>query len=108
MTAAQTPPSILERIDRIVNGLLPDTPLRSEKPERHRLADRMAYHETPGVSVAVIQNGEIEWARGFGVTEAGKPQPVTTETLFQAGSISKPVAAMAALRLVQDGRIALD
>src|SRR5947208_16880677 len=68
----------------------------------------MAYQETAGVSVAVIQNGEIEWARRFGVKEAGKPEPVTAETLFQAGSISKPVAAMAALRLVQEGRIDLD
>ena len=108
MAAAATPQDITERIQRIENGLLPETPLRSQSPEKRRLADRMAYHETPGVSVAVINNGEIEWARGFGVKEAGKPEPVTTETLFQAGSISKPVAAMAALRLVQEGRIDLD
>jgi CubicO group peptidase (beta-lactamase class C family) len=108
MTVTPSADRVAGRIQRIENGLLPETPLRSQPPEKRRLAERMAYHETPGVSVAVINDGEIEWARGFGVTEAGKPEPVTTETLFQAGSISKPVAAMAALRLVQEGRIDLD
>jgi CubicO group peptidase (beta-lactamase class C family) len=50
----------------------------------------------PGVSIAVIHHGVIEWAQGFGVTSLDGP-PVTAETLFQAGSISKPLAAMAAL-----------
>jgi CubicO group peptidase (beta-lactamase class C family) len=61
----------------------------------------------PGVSIAVIHNGSIEWARGFGVRQIdGKP--VDVETLFQAGSISKPVAALAALHLVQIGKLSLD
>jgi CubicO group peptidase (beta-lactamase class C family) len=59
------------------------------------------------VSIAVIHHGVIEWAQGFGVTSVGGP-PVTAETLFQAGSISKPVAAMAALRLVQEKKLSLD
>jgi len=61
----------------------------------------------PGVSVAVVHNGVIEWAQGFGVVQAGG-KPVTADTLFQAGSISKPLAAMAALRLVQQGKLTLD
>jgi CubicO group peptidase (beta-lactamase class C family) len=67
----------------------------------------MAAAHVPGVSIAVIHNGVIEWARGFGVARLGGP-PVTAETLFQAGSISKPIAAMAALRLVQEGKLSLD
>jgi CubicO group peptidase (beta-lactamase class C family) len=67
----------------------------------------MAVDHVPGVSIAVIHNGEIEWAQGFGVVRLGGA-PVTTETLFQAGSISKPVSAMAALRLVQEGKLSLD
>ena len=47
--------------------------------------------------IAVIHDGKIEWARGFGVTRVGGP-PVTEDTLFQAASISKPVTAMAAMR----------
>jgi CubicO group peptidase (beta-lactamase class C family) len=55
----------------------------------------------------MIHDGKIEWARGFGVTKIGGP-PVTPDTLFQAASISKPVAAMAVLRLVQSGKLNLD
>jgi CubicO group peptidase (beta-lactamase class C family) len=73
-----------------------------------KLADRMEHYKIPGVSVAVISDGHLEWARGFGVKEAGQSDPVVAGTLFQAGSISKPVAAMAALRLVQEGKLGLD
>ncbi len=64
------------------------------------IAERMKHYNVPGVSVAVINNGKIEWAKGYGVREAGTNLPVTVETLFQAGSISKPVAAMGALKMV--------
>jgi CubicO group peptidase (beta-lactamase class C family) len=67
----------------------------------------MAADHVPGVSIAVIHNGAIEWAQGFGVAQLGGA-PVTTETLFQAGSISKPVAAMATLHLVEEGKLSLD
>src|SRR5215831_6911207 len=67
----------------------------------------MAALHVPGVSIAVIRDGKIEWARGFGVTKIGGP-PVTPDTLFQAASISKPVAALAVLRLVQSGKLDLD
>ena len=61
----------------------------------------------PGVSIAVIHHGAIEWARGFGVSSIGGA-PVTADTIFQAGSISKPLTAMAALRLVEQGKLSLD
>jgi CubicO group peptidase (beta-lactamase class C family) len=67
----------------------------------------MTADRVPGISIAVIHNGEIEWAQGFGVAQLDGA-PVTAETLFQSGSISKPVAAMAALRLVQEGKLSLD
>jgi CubicO group peptidase (beta-lactamase class C family) len=62
----------------------------------------------PGVSVAVIRNFEIEWTRGYGIADVETRAPVTPDTLFQAASISKPVAAMVSLRAVQDGRFGLD
>ena len=67
----------------------------------------MADLKIPGVSVAVVHNGIIEWAQGFGVQEIGGA-PVSSNTLFQAGSISKPLAAMAALHLVQQRKLTLD
>ena len=62
----------------------------------------------PGVSVAVIKDFKIEWAQGYGVTDAATNAPVTADTLFQAASISKTIAAMASMKAVQDGRFTLD
>ncbi|MFC9691485.1 serine hydrolase domain-containing protein [Kribbella sp. NPDC056951] len=70
-------------------------------------ADREEFR-VPGVSWAVIENGEIAHAGTAGVLEAGKPAPVEAGTLFQAASISKPVAAFAMLRLVDRGLLELD
>jgi CubicO group peptidase (beta-lactamase class C family) len=68
----------------------------------------MGETQTPGVSVALIEGGELVAAEGFGVLEAGKPARVTPETIFQVCSISKHVAMVGALRLVQEGRLNLD
>ena len=67
---------------------------------------QMAQRQINGLSLAVIQDGKIQ-ARAYGVTARGGP-PVTTDTLFQAGSISKPVAAMGALELVEQQKLSLD
>lgn len=97
-----------ERIQHVENGLLPPVAVKGEPSETMKLVDRMQFYKTPGVSIAVINNGKIEWARGYGVLVAGEDKPVTTETVFQAASISKPVAAMAVLRLVQEKKLSLD
>jgi CubicO group peptidase (beta-lactamase class C family) len=68
----------------------------------------MKFHRTPGVSIAVINEGKLEWARGYGVRTAGSEQAVTTDTMFQAASISKPLTAVAVLRLVEQGKLSLD
>src|SRR5262245_33649792 len=96
------------RINRVLNGLLPDSPFRNQFEAKASLKDRMAYFHTPGLSIAVVNDYKIEWARGFGVKEWGKPAPVTEDTMFQAGSVSKPMFALAVMRLVQDGRLDLD
>jgi CubicO group peptidase (beta-lactamase class C family) len=62
----------------------------------------------PGVSIAVVRDFKIVQAVAYGVADAETGAPVTTRTLFQAASISKPVAAMASLRAVQEGRFRLD
>jgi len=86
------------RIVRVENGLL----LSSS------LADRMAHHHVPGLSIAVVNDFALEWTKGYGVMQLGQADPVTPDALFQAASISKPVTAVAALRYVERGLLDLD
>ncbi len=92
----------------VESALLPTFTIRGAPVARRSLADRMAELGVPGVSVAVLVDGEIAWARGYGLADVESGRPVTPNTLFQAASISKPVAALAALRLVESGRVDLD
>jgi CubicO group peptidase (beta-lactamase class C family) len=94
-------------IQRVAAGLLPAVVIAGEPSPAMKLEERMRDLHVPGVSIAVIHDGAIQWARGFGSSAIGGP-PVSPETLFQAGSISKPVAAVAALALVQAGKLDLD
>jgi CubicO group peptidase (beta-lactamase class C family) len=68
----------------------------------------MHQEDIPGVSVALIRNGEIVWTEGFGVANALIKKPVTQETLFEVASNSKVVTAYIALRLVDQGKLSLD
>jgi CubicO group peptidase (beta-lactamase class C family) len=105
--AAQGKTDIAGRIQRVENGLLPAVRIKGQTSAMN-LSERMAHYKVPGLSVAVINEGKIEWARGYGVIERDTGKPVTAETLFLAGSISKPVAALAALHLVEQGKLNLD
>lgn len=75
---------------------------------RKPLIERMQELQVPGVSIAVVDNGRVDWAEGFGECELGSGKPVTAETLFQAASISKPVFALAVMKLVSQGALDLD
>jgi CubicO group peptidase (beta-lactamase class C family) len=81
---------------------------RDQPPLELTLKEFMQKYNIPGLSVAVIDNYKIAWAKGFGVTVPGGSEPVIPTTLFQAGSISKPVAATGALWLVERGKLTLD
>jgi CubicO group peptidase (beta-lactamase class C family) len=90
----------------VEKNLLPAIVEAGTKP--FALEDRMRAYGVPGVSVAVVHNGKLEWARGWGVRAANTCAPVTAETNFQAASISKVVTALIALRLVEQGKLSLD
>ncbi len=72
------------------------------------IEDRLAAHHVPGLSLAVIEGGVVVHASGHGVRRTGAPDQITPQTLFQACSISKPIAALAMLRLVERGTLDLD
>ena len=96
------------RIARIENGLIPGVIVKGEPAPLMKLSDRMKHYHVPGISVAFIDHGAIAWTRTYGYADVASKTRVTPDTLFQAASISKPVAAMAAMRLVQDGKLKLD
>lgn len=103
---ARLPDDTAARITRVENGLRPPVPVKGQKT--WNILERMKFYDIPGVSVAVFYDNRIVWAKGYGVMDTGTNTPVTAETLFLAGSISKPVSVMGALRLVQEGKLALD
>lgn len=72
----------------------------------HFVPDRMAHYHVPGLSLACIHNGTVEWTQAFGIARVG--EPLTPGTLFQASSIGMPVTALAVLRLVEQGKLNLD
>jgi CubicO group peptidase (beta-lactamase class C family) len=72
------------------------------------IEERMEHYGVPGVSIAVIQNGKIAWAKGYGVMDAKSKSPVTEQTLFQASLLSMPVTAYGALRLIEQDKVTLD
>jgi CubicO group peptidase (beta-lactamase class C family) len=106
--AQQVSADVATRIARIENGLLPAVVIKGAPPKTMALAERMAFYKVPGVSMAFFDHGQIVWSRGYGFADPSSKKPVTPDTLFQAASISKPVAALAALRLVQEGKLSFD
>lgn len=98
---AQSPDGFIAAIEGVQTGRdgeLPALPL-------HALMQKLG---VPGMSIAVIRDFNIHWRRGYGIADVTTQAKVTPDTLFQAASISKPVAAMAVLKAVQDGKFTLD
>jgi CubicO group peptidase (beta-lactamase class C family) len=104
LAAAQS----VDRIRAVETGLRPAVVVKGRPVPRHTIEERMRALNVNGVSVAVIRNYELEWAKGYGFADVENKRSVTTETLFLAGSISKPVAATGALMLVEQGKLKLD
>ena len=75
---------------------------------RMELAERMDHYHVPGVSITVINNSQVAWARGYSLLEGGGAELVTPETLFQTASLAKSVVAVAAPQYVQRGALELD
>ena len=97
-----------KNIQAVEDNLLTAVSIHGIPKKSYNLINRMKYFHVPGVSIAVINNTNIEWARGYGVLETNGNTQVSPDTLFQAASISKPVSAMLVLRLAEQGKLDLD
>jgi|HubBroStandDraft_6_1064221.scaffolds.fasta_scaffold79684_2 CubicO group peptidase (beta-lactamase class C family) len=100
--------AVSERIARIENAFPPISTSVNQPSIKLDFQQVMRISNVPGLSVAVVDDYKIAWAKGYGLTEASGNTPVTTHTPFPACSISKPISAMAALQLVEQGRLSLD
>ncbi|MFC1551623.1 serine hydrolase domain-containing protein [Candidatus Latescibacterota bacterium] len=101
---------IEDRIERVINNLQVETleTSHTNKYEKSTLENRLSFYQTPGISIVVINDGKIEWSRGFGVKDWDTREPVNQNTLFQAASVSKPITALAIMKLKESNSIDLD
>jgi CubicO group peptidase (beta-lactamase class C family) len=100
-------PAVMERIRRVEGRLRTRVRFTNYELTGMSLRERMARYRVPALSVAVVDRGELAWACAYGHRVAGG-DPVSIRTLFHAKSVSKPVSAAVALRLVDTGLLALD
>ncbi|HSN16803.1 MAG TPA: serine hydrolase domain-containing protein [Gammaproteobacteria bacterium] len=85
------------------------TPPPQDIPSLQRQLDKFrADAGVPGVGVALFDRNGVTWAGGLGYADVAKQQPVTVDTLFRAGSITKGFVAVALLQLVDQGKVRLD
>jgi CubicO group peptidase (beta-lactamase class C family) len=108
-TNAQTkkyPANVEEKIKQVENNLAGW--VQTGNNDRWNLAERMKKYGINGVSIAVVNNYKIEWARGYGFADISEKRPVTEATLFQAASISKSLNSLGVLKLVQEKRLDLE
>ncbi|MEO7294019.1 MAG: serine hydrolase domain-containing protein [Ginsengibacter sp.] len=109
-TVAQQPRysnEIEDKIKKVENNLSGWVQLEGSNENSWNLQQRMQYYKIKGLSIAVIRNFKIEWVRGYGLADTATMKPVTVETLFQAGSISKSLNGVGVLKLVQEKKIDL-
>jgi CubicO group peptidase (beta-lactamase class C family) len=97
----------MDRIEQFECGLQPFGNVERQQAGQH-LIDRMHYYGVPAVSIALIDDARLAWARGYGVRDATSAISITPETRFPIASISKPIVGLAVLRLVQQGVLDVD
>ena len=107
VTAQKKMPSINYRIKQVENNLSPGI-IYGDTIPRLNIQKQMAAYKVNGLSIAVIKDYKIEWARGYGWADVKEKRPVTANTRFQAASISKSINSLALLKLVEQGKINLE
>ncbi len=103
--AEASPNETEEKIKAFENSLASRVIVENEPPQT--IIDRMKYYKVQGLSIAVIHNYEVAWAKGYGWADVEEKRQVTAETLFEPGSISKSLNAVGILKLAQDQKLDL-
>ncbi len=98
-------PAVADKISQVENNMLKSIRIEGDAP--YSIQQDMQDNHVYGVSIAVIHNYKIEWAKGYGYADDSLKIPVTVQTLFQAASLSKSLNAVGVLKLVQDKKLDL-
>ena len=98
--------NIEDKIQQVENSLAGSVQIQ-DSVNTWSLKQRMAHYHIRGLSIAVVQDYKMVWARGYGLADTATKRPVTPQTLFQAGSISKSLNAVGVLKLVQGKKLDL-
>jgi len=98
--------TVEKQIKLVENSLCSEIQVEGEP--NWTLKERMKFYHVNGVSIAVIKDYKIQWARGFGWADSAEQRPVTTATLFQAGSMSKSLNGVGLLKLAQEGKLNIE
>jgi CubicO group peptidase (beta-lactamase class C family) len=93
---------------QIVNNFHQHVKLVGEVDERFTIQQRMDFFNTPAFSVAVINDGRIDWTAAYGVKDITAKEKANCTSLFQTASISKPVTMLASLKMAESKFIDLD
>ncbi len=109
LSACAAPNRALElRIERVEGEVIPMFQIEDQDPATFSVEDRLRELDTPGLSVAFVANGEIEWAIAYGMADTLEGRRMDTATLLRVGSISKPVTALRVLQLAEQEEFDLD
>ena len=103
---AQTVTGTDDKIKQVEQNLIGRIQIEGDLPQT--IQQRMAYYKLSGVSIAVIHNYKIDWAKAYGWADVDGKRPATVNTLFQAASLSKSLNALGLLKLAQDNKLNLD
>lgn len=104
--AAPAPLNVAQIESSLRERLLPIIRVAGEDVRRP-IAERLAHYGCPGLAAAVLDDGQVVWSGGFGVTEQGG-RPVDAQTVFSGASISKPLTAVLVMQQVERGVLDLD
>ncbi|MFK7782544.1 MAG: serine hydrolase domain-containing protein [Psychroserpens sp.] len=100
--------NIQKEIKTFENSLLPPILVNDQPVVKFNIMERMKHHNIPGLSIAVVRDGKLHWAKGYGKRTTEKEGLVNEQTLFQAASVTKPFTALGILKLVENRKIHLD
>jgi CubicO group peptidase (beta-lactamase class C family) len=96
------------KIEQVENNLKPWVQLEGSPAIGLNIYERMKAYNVPSVSIAVIDEGKVSWAKAYGLADVVENKPATSQTLYQAASISKSVNAAGVMKLVEANKLSLD